>query len=298
MRERAPSELVGIPFGIDERRSPWRRRRSSVSGMGASRAPRLSSATHSELASLLRAAERSRRPIGPLSDEHPELTIADGYAIQEHLLAARQADGERIIGAKLGFTSRAMREQMGIEEPNYGWLTDAMGVADGRIGLDTLIHPRVEPEIAIRLRDELRGPGIDHSDVLAATDAVHACLEIVDSRYIDYRFRAADNIADNSSAARVVLGAPVAPADIELRLVGVVLEREQTIVATAAGAAALGDPLAAVAWLANALADTDRTLEPGQIVLSGGLTAASPVHAGTTVRACFDRLGSVALQVA
>jgi 2-keto-4-pentenoate hydratase len=184
---------------------------------------------------------------------------------------------------------------MGIASPNYGWLTDAMLLDGARLDLGNLIHPRVEPEIAFRLGEPLRGPRVGTAEVLEATEAVMPALEVVDTRYVDYRFRLEDNTADNSSAAVVRLGEPQPVGNLNLRLLGVVLERDRHVVDTATGAAAMGDPAAAVAWLANALADSERALEPGDVVISGGLVRAEPIARGETVAAHFDRLGSVEL---
>jgi 2-keto-4-pentenoate hydratase len=249
------------------------------------------------LAGLLEGAARDRRALAPLTDAH-DLSVAGAYAVQDALVARRVARGERVVGAKLGFTSRAMREAMGVTEPNYGWLTDAMVLDGPRLDAGALIHPRVEPEIGFRLGTPPRGPGARAADVLAATEAVFPCLEVVDSRFAGYRFRVADNIADNSSAARLRCGPETPPDGIDLRRAAVVLELDGEPAATATGAAALGDPAAAVAWLVNALHAAGRALEPGSIVISGGLTAAFPIAAGSRVAARIDGLGVVELDAA
>lgn len=258
----------------------------------------LDAATHRRLAGVLARAAAERRPLHPLTDIHAELTTADAYAIQRELVAARLAAGERIVGAKLGFTSRAMRVALGVDEPNHGWLTDRMLLGDAPLSLEQWVHPRVEPEIGFRLASPLRGPGVEPRDVLAATASAFPCLEVVDSRFHDYRFAAADNTADNSSAGGVRCGPDVSVDGLDLRLVGVVVTEDGDVVGTAAGAAALGDPAAAVAWLANRLAEAERALEAGDVVISGGLTAARPLRRASRVEASFDRLGSVAVSVA
>ncbi|HWP63088.1 MAG TPA: fumarylacetoacetate hydrolase family protein, partial [Candidatus Binatia bacterium] len=210
------------------------------------------------------------------------------------LLARRLARGERIVGAKLGFTSVAMRRALGVETPNFGWLTDAMLLDGPAVPLGALIHPKVEPEIAFLLGRDLAGPGVTAAHVLAASEAVVLCLEIVDSRYEGFRFRAPDNIADDSSAARLVLGGRLAaPRSIDLAGLGVVLSADGIVVATATGAAAEGHPAAAVAWLANQLAGDGRGLRAGDIVIAGGLTAPVDLRPGTVVTAEAARLGSV-----
>ena len=231
----------------------------------------------------------------PLGADRPPLTLDQAYAVQEEGVRLRVADGETVVGAKLGFTSAAMRRAMGVSEPNYGWLTDAMWLHDGVVGADRFIHPKVEPEIAFLLGMDLAPPVTPH-DVRTATAAVTGCLEVVDSRYVDFRFTPFDNIADDSSAAGVVLGDPVAlDAVPDLRLCGVVVSVDGELNATAAGAAAHGDPAAAVAWMVNACG---RTLPVGSVVISGGLTAPVDLRPGTLVEAAFDRLGRVAVRAA
>lgn len=245
------------------------------------------------LARRLLAAERARTPIDPLTDEHPDLTLRDAYRIQE---AALEERGEPCVGYKLGFTSEAMRRQMGIPGPNYGRLTRSMPVdADsGPIPLSELIHPRVEPEVALLVERDLAGPGLTRAEIHLAVRLAFAALEVVDSRFRDYRFRLEDNTADNSSAARLVLGAPVdlssAP---DLRLVGALLWKDGHVLDSGVGANAMGDPLSAVVWLANRLGEWGRALEEGSIVLTGGLTRAHPVGEGGTFVAEFGGLGAV-----
>jgi 2-oxo-3-hexenedioate decarboxylase len=248
------------------------------------------------LADILWRAARARTAIDPLTETRGPLDEPAAYAVQDELVALRTAAGERVVGAKLGFTSAAMREQMGVDSPNWGWLTDAMVLTGEDLPLDAYIHPRVEPEICFVLGAALRGPAVTAAQVLEASAAIAPALEIVDSRYRDYRFTACDNIADNSSAAGVRVGPGVEPGALRLDEVAVVLERDGEVVDRATGAAALGHPAEAVAWLANRLADAARALQPGDLVLSGGLTAATPVRRGERLVARFDGLGSVAVR--
>jgi 2-oxopent-4-enoate/cis-2-oxohex-4-enoate hydratase len=256
----------------------------------------------SALADELATARRDRQPVAPLTERPTGLSIDDAYEVQRLGLLARLAAGERLIGGKLGFTSRAMQRAMGVSAPNSGWLTDAMTVHDGVVSLEGLIHPKVEPEIAFVLRTDLAPPATA-ADVLAATAAVLPCLEIVDSRFTDFRFAAADNVADDSSAGALVLGDAVEPGDIDLALVGTTLWVDEVLHATAAGAAALDHPAAAVAWMVNHARrpDGDRhdrvVLRAGEVVISGGLTAPSTLTAGMHVRAVVDRVGTVELRV-
>ncbi|HHC08540.1 MAG TPA: 4-oxalocrotonate decarboxylase [Actinobacteria bacterium] len=244
------------------------------------------------LAHRLHDARLRRRPIGRLTDEVP-LDEELAYRIQAEGIRLRLEDGERIVGAKLGFTSRAMRRAMGVDHPNYGILTDAMACTSP-VSPSTFIHPKVEPEIAFLLEADL-GPHATTADVLAATAAVAPCLEIVDSRFRDFSFTALDNIADDSSAAGFVLG-PRVPVPEDLRLVGVVLEVDGEVAATAAGAAAADHPATAVAWAARRLAAAGTPLEAGMLVISGGLTAPVDLVPGRRVRCIVDRIGTVELR--
>ncbi|WP_404795358.1 2-keto-4-pentenoate hydratase [Streptomyces tendae] len=246
----------------------------------------------SELAAKLAKAVADRQVITQLSIDHPELDLATAYEVQGELRAAAGP----LAGWKLGVTSRAKQAQVGLTDPIYGFLA-AEGAIDVGERLDTsrLIHPRCEPEIVFILGRDLAGPHVTTADVLAASSSVAVGIEVLDSRYADYRFAMTDVVADNTSAARYVVGPPVSPQGIDLRLVGVVLEKNGTIVATASGAAALGHPAAAVAWLARRLSIQGEGLRAGEVVLSGGLTLAVPVAPGDVVTASIDRLGSLEL---
>ena len=247
------------------------------------------------IADALIAAERQRTAIAPFTDVDPGLDAETGYQAQRMVVTYRLDRGERLIGAKLGLVSRAKQEAMGVHEPLYGWLTSGMVHPHGEpLPLDELIHPRVEPEIAFLIGREVRAPATITS-VLEATEAVLAAVEVLDSRYQDFRFRLPDVIADNASGSRVVLGPRARdPGDVcDLRLLGCVLRAQGDVAATAAGGAVMGHPAAAVAWLVNRLCPEDWRLEPGALVLSGGLTAPVPMRPGSVVSAEFDGLGTV-----
>lgn len=249
------------------------------------------------LAKELHEARLARTTVATLTSRHPDLTRKEAYAVQEAGIRLRLDDGETIVGGKLGFTSVAMQRAMGVDSPNYGWLTNTMLVHDRVIRLGELIHPKVEPEIAFFLAEDLSADATA-ADVLSATRAVAPCLEPVDSRFIDFRFQAFDNIADNSSAGKVVLGdAAVDPAGIDLRTCGVVVSVNGRPHLTAAGAAALDQPAAAVAWMARAVADSARPLRAGDIVISGGLTAPVDLAPAMTVRVDIDHIGSASFRV-
>lgn len=243
------------------------------------------------LADELHDARLGRREVTLLTTRGLD-DLADAYSVQERGIALRVGAGESIVGGKLGFTSEAMRRYMGVDHPNYGWLTDAMWIHDRIVPLDDLIHPKVEPEIAFLLEADLEPP-VTTADVLEATAAVMPCLEVVDSRYVDFEFTALDNIADNSSAGMLAIGDPVPVPDADLSLLGVVVEHDGELAFTAAGAAAHGHPAAAVAWMAN---NCDRTLETGHVVISGGLTAPVDLVPGSVVTTTIDRLGSLTIR--
>jgi 2-oxo-3-hexenedioate decarboxylase len=249
----------------------------------------------SALADALLEAERTRTPVAPFTDSHPELDVEAGYAVQQLVLERRLAAGDRLVGAKLGLTSRAKQEQMSVLEPIHGWLTESMLSAPSEaLDLDRFIHPRAEAELLFVLGRELEGPATV-ADVLRATESIMAAVEIIDSRFSGFTFKLPDVVADNGSAASLVLG-PVARAPKalgDLRLVGCLVRDGGEIVATAAGAAVLGHPAQAVAWLATRLAQSGRSLPAGSIILSGALTDARPIAAGGHVAAELDGLGIV-----
>lgn len=249
------------------------------------------------IASLLSYAQQHQLPIEPISELFPDLDIATAYAIQQTNLARRRAQGASVVGHKIGLTSEPMQKLLGVDEPDYGYVLDDMVFANGAVlDANTFCAPRVEPEVAFLLRSPLRGPGITVADVLSATEAVAAALEIVDSRIADWRITLADTIADNASSAAVVLGdwvaLPDAPAPAD---VAASLEINGAVTQTGTGRAVLGDPVAAVAWLANALAAFDTTVEAGQFVMSGSFTSADFVFPGDRAIARFGGLGTVSV---
>jgi 2-oxo-3-hexenedioate decarboxylase len=247
------------------------------------------------VADHLTIARRERKPIAPFTDEHPDFDFDIAYDAQDLFVEALKEEGQRVVGAKLGLTSRAKQQAMGVSDPLYGWLTDAMLVeADNPVPVEDLIQPRAEPEVAFLLARDLEGPATV-TGVLAATEVVFAAMDILDSRYENYRFKLPDVVADNCSSGGVVLG-PVArrPDELEdLRLVGCILRDRGTIVATAAGAATMGHPANSIVWLVNRLAARGGGLPGGSLVLSGGLTAPVPLAPGGFVTAEFDGLGTV-----
>ena len=248
-------------------------------------------------AARLTEAVASRSAISPLTGEHP-FTVEEAYDIQEAVLARATGAGESIVAAKLGLTSRAKQEQMGVSEALYGWFTDRHRLNPGEpLDSGRLIQPRAEPEIAFITSRDLEGP-VGLHDVLSATAAVAPALDILDSRFAGYAFTLADVVADNCSAGAFVVGNPVPPDSFDLGLVGCVFEKNGEVVGTAAGAAVLGHPATALAWFVRKLAERGKGLPAGSLVLPGALTGSVPIGPGDSVVASFDRIGSVGLSAA
>jgi 2-keto-4-pentenoate hydratase len=248
-----------------------------------------------DLAARLRAAEDDRAPILPLTEEIPELTVADAYRIQQINVHRRKEEGGLVRGRKVGLTSLAMQQQLGVDEPDFGALFADMVVEEGDpIPVSELIQPRIEAEIAFVMETELQGPGVSSADALRAVAGALPALEIIDSRVADWKIKLPDTIADNASSARVVCGGRLTPlADLDLRTIGMVLSVDGAVAATGAGAAVLGNPIRCVAWLANKLGEFGVPLRAGDLVLAGALHAAVGVAAGVSVQAEFAELGSV-----
>lgn len=247
----------------------------------------------------LHHAETQVTPIDALTATYPGITVEDAYAIQRAGIDLRCAGkAHTVVGKKIGLTSVAMQKLLGVDEPDFGHLLDHMLVVEGQaIPASQLLLPKVEGEVAFVLKHALRGPGVTFADVLRATEGVMASIEIVDSRIRDWKIKLPDTIADNASSARFVLGSRMLPVHkVDLRLVGMVLEKNGEVVSTGAGAAVWGHPAASVAWLANRLAPFDIALEAGEIILSGALTAAVDAQPGDTFHVAFQELGSVGVR--
>ncbi len=251
-------------------------------------------------AAELHRALRQAEVVDPLTDRAPGIGIEDAYHISKGLLALRQKDGERVVGKKIGVTSAAVQNMLGVRQPDFGYLTDAMEVQTGGVIPieDQLIQPRAEAEIAFVLKADLEGPGVTAADVLQATDFLMPCLEIVDSRIRDWRIKIQDTVADNASCGCFVLGhQAVDPRDLDLTTCGVVMELNGAVVATGAGAAALGSsPVACMVWLANQLGALGVALNKGEVVLSGSLVPLQPVRSGDEVRASIGGIGQVSVR--
>jgi 2-keto-4-pentenoate hydratase len=248
-------------------------------------------------AGALLGAYSSGVPVAPLTARYPGLTVHDAYAIQQAQVAAWTAAGAEVRGHKVGLTSAAMQEQLGVDQPDFGVLTDTMFLTEGvTADYGKFLQPKAEPEIAFVLGRPLRGPGVTVASALAAVDFVLPALEIIDSRVADWKITLADTVADNASSGAVVLGArPVKPDALDLSLVGCLIHRNGRLAGTGAGGAVLGSPVNALVWLANTLGQRGVTLEAGHVILPGSVCAAIPFGPGDTVSAVFDRLGSVSI---
>ncbi len=241
------------------------------------------SALTAALAQELYDALRSGRTIVPLSDRYPSMTVEDAYAISLRFLELREGDGERVIGKKIGVTSAAVQEMLGVYQPDFGFLTDAMDCsAESEIVISNrLIAPRIEAEIGFWLKDDLRGPGISERDVLAATRAICPCFEIVASRIRDWKIRIQDTVADNASCGVFVVGSDsVSPEDLDLAALRITVRKNGEPVAEGLGSAVQGNPLTAVAWLANTLGALGTQLNAGELILSGSVTPLMPAVSG------------------
>ena len=247
----------------------------------------------------LYTALKTLTAVAPLTDRESDITIEDAYNIQLRMIQRQIDDGHTVVGKKIGVTSKAVQNMLGVHQPDFGYLTDAMVYNSGEAMpiSEKLIQPRAEGEIAFVLKKTLKGPGVSVADVLAATDGVMACFEIVDSRIQDWKIKIQDTVADNASCGVFVLGDRlVDPRDVDLVTVGMVLEKNGDIVATGAGAAALGHPANAVAWLANTLGQHGIALEAGEVVLSGSLGIMVPVTAGDSLRVTMGGIGGCSVR--
>jgi 2-keto-4-pentenoate hydratase len=250
-----------------------------------------------ELAAELAEAERSRVAISPLTTTNLDIDVVDAYEIQLINIRQRVAEGARVIGHKVGLSSKAMQEMMGVDEPDYGHLLDEMQVFEDRpVPAARYLYPRVEVEVGFVLADDLPGEGCTEDDVLAATAAFAPAIELIDTRIKDWKIKLCDTIADNASSAGWVLGeARVSPKDIDIASIDAVLTRNGEVVAKGRSDAVLGNPVTAVAWLARKVDSFGVRLKAGDIVLPGSCTKAFDATPGDDFVADFDGLGSVHL---
>lgn len=254
----------------------------------------MESALIEQLGDELHAAWTDCRAIEPLTSRHLEIGVEDAYRIQQRMVGHRLDAGARVVGKKIGVTSQAVMDMLGVYQPDFGYLLSDMVVAPGEaVSMSRLVQPKAEGEIAFVLKKDLRGPGVTVSEVLAATEAVTVCFEIVDSRIRDWKIKIQDTVADNASCGVFVLGDRlVDPRGLDLRTCGMVFEKNGELLNTGAGAAALGHPANAVAWLANALGALGGSLAAGEIILSGALAAMTPVTAGDSLHVSIGGIGA------
>lgn len=256
----------------------------------------------SEAAEQLYRAEKRRSPVEPMSLAYPDMNIDDGYAIQKRWVDKKIAEGRRVVGYKIGYTSRAMRKALNIDEPDYGVLLDDMVFAEGSdIEAGQFCDPRIEVELAFILKDRLEGEHISIFDVLKGADYVVPALEIIAARshrkhpQTGYTRKVCDTIADNAGNAGLIMGGrPIKPHDTDLRWCGALLYVNGAIEETGLAAAVLNHPAHGICWAARRFAPHGVALEPGQIILSGAFTAPVAVTAGDTVHADYGPLGGIA----
>ncbi|MFL5813656.1 MAG: 2-keto-4-pentenoate hydratase [Bdellovibrionia bacterium] len=249
----------------------------------------------SPLAETLWQARTSGAPCAPLTETHPDLTIEEAYQISSQIFQRRLAGGARSVGRKIGLTSLAVQKQLGVDQPDFGYLTSDMLVhTGGLVGKNALIQGRAEGEVAFILGRDLKGPGLTREDVIAATDHVVACIEIIDSRVKDWKIKIQDTIADNASSALLVLGnMPKRLQDLDLRMAGMTLRMNGEVESTGVGAACLNHPVNAVLWLANALGQLGDSLKAGDIILSGAYGPVVPFNPGDHCEVEISGLGKV-----
>lgn len=226
------------------------------------------------------------------------MRLEDSYAVQKKIIEKRLADGEKLIGMKIGLTSKAMQKTIGIDVPDYGHLTDAMVLLEGQpCKMEELIQPKVEGELLFFLKQDLKGPGLTVADVYKAVDYVVPAIEIVDSRIRSWDVTLIDTVADNGSSGKLVIGSRVTPiTDVDMRLTGMTMEKNGELVNSGTTAEVWGNPAASVAWLANELSKYDIELKAGSVVLSGAVTAAPPAAAGDNFLISFQGMGSVGVK--
>ena len=240
----------------------------------------------------------NRKAVAPLTDREADITIEDAYQIQQRMIQRRLDAGETIIGKKIGVTSKVVMDMLKVNQPDFGMMTSGMVFNEGEsIDTSTMIAPRAEAEVAFVLKSDLMGPGVTAADVLRATDFVVPCFEIVDSRIQDWKIKIQDTVADNASCGVLVLGGRrKSPADIDLALAGMVLEKNGEIISTSTGAAVQGSPVNAVAWLANTLGNLGIGLKAGEVILSGSQSPLVPVKAGDSLVCTVGGLGGTSVR--
>lgn len=249
----------------------------------------------SALAEHVENAELQAKDISKVTNEYPDMTFKDAYDIQWKIRQRKEERGNKIVGMKMGLTSWAKMAQMGVETPVYGFLADYFSVPDGgEIDTSKLIHPKIEAEVAFVTKAPLHGPGCHIGDVLAATDFIVPAVEIIDSRYENFKFDLISVVADNASSTRFVTGGMARKVEeLDLKPLGVVVEKNGEVVDVGAGASVLGHPASSVAMLANMLAERGEHIPAGTFIMTGGITAAIAVEAGDSINVRYQDLGSI-----
>lgn len=252
---------------------------------------------HEQIAQELFGADKACKQIASLTQRYPDMAVEDAYKIQLLNVARWKEENRKLIGMKIGLTSRAMQELLGVNEPDYGHLYEDMLIPEGgSCSMSELIQPRVEGELTFCLKKTLKGPGITDKDVIAATEYVIPSIEVVDSRVLDWKIKLEDTVADNGSSAKLILGGKkMSPEQVDMRLTGMTLEQNGQLINSGVAAEVWGSPAAAVAWLANKLSSYNIELPAGSLVMSGALTSALFAKAGDTFKASFYGMGSVSL---
>lgn len=248
------------------------------------------------IAHELYQAELKKYSVDKFVDKYPELDEAMAYKVQERLIGVKcKEEQTKRVGRKLGLTSKAKQEMMGVHEPSYGVLLESMQLNEGeQISISPFIHAKLEPEIAFIFKKEVKGPHVTTAEILATTEYIAPALEIIDSRFNGFKFTLPDAVADNSSSSRFMIGERFYnPLTLDLRLMGMVFRKNGEVISTGAGAAVMGHPARAIAWLANRLYKVGQSIQPGEVVLSGSLSAAVAISPGDHFSASFDGIGSV-----
>jgi 2-oxo-3-hexenedioate decarboxylase len=252
-------------------------------------------AIEQEIVDYLLSAEKERREVLKVTDQYPDLSIEQAYAIQEQLIARKEQDGARRIGLKLGLTSKPKQQMMGVHEAIYGYLThDMLALEWEGIAFDQLIHPKAEPEIAFFIGEDLQGTNVTALDVLQATQYVAPAIEIIDSRYLNFRFTLVDVVADNCSSAKFLIGNKwCSPVGMDLGNLGMTMYKNGAVSQVGSSSAVLGHPATSVAWAVNKLGAMGKGLKKGDVVLSGAISEAIAFEPGDTIQVQFAELGSV-----
>lgn len=238
-------------------------------------------------------ARTQQKAIAPITEQNAEISLAQAYEISQINFKKRLQAGERSLGRKIGLTSRAVQKQLGVFEPDFGYLSSAMNISCGeKVNISSLLQPKVEGEVAFFLKKDLSGPGISAAQVISATEFVLPCIEIIDSRIADWKIKIQDTVADNASSALFVLGnTPRSLGRADLRMAGMTLRLNGEVASTGMGMACLDHPVNAVAWLANKLGSLGDGLKAGDIILSGAYGPVVPVKAGDKVEVDIHGLG-------